>query len=100
MGIPVVGKGIVLGAVVAAGGLLLLPGVAAAVGRAGRPVARAALKTGATAFVEFRKAGAEVYEHLEDLAAEIQAEMRNGQDAGDKTAEAKSAPRAAKSKTG
>lgn len=64
------------GAALAVGAGLLVPGVAAAVGRAARPVARAALKTGTVAFTEFRKAGAEVYEHLEDLAAELRAEMQ------------------------
>ena len=77
----------VLGALVAAGGLLLVPGVAAAVARAGRPMARAGMKTAATAFVEFRKAGAEVYEHLEDLAAEIGAEMQDVADAADEAPE-------------
>ena len=68
-------KGFVIGAMVAAGGLLLIPGVAAAIARAGRPVARAAMKTGATAYTEFSKAAAEAYEHFEDMAAEVRAEM-------------------------
>jgi hypothetical protein len=94
----VIGRGIVLGAVVAASGLLLVPGVASAVARAGRPVTRAALKTGATAYVEFRKAAAEVYEHLEDLAAEIRVEMQEPEDPGDPPAEAERKPRKARAK--
>jgi hypothetical protein len=62
------------GAALAAGALLLIPGVASAVGRASRPLVRAALKTGGVAYDEFRKAGAEVYETMEDLAAELRAE--------------------------
>ncbi|MBN9669300.1 DUF5132 domain-containing protein [Roseibium aggregatum] len=64
-----------LGASVAATGLLLVPGVGAAVARAGRPVMRAAMKTGYTAYHEFRRAGAEAYEHFEDVAAEVHAEL-------------------------
>ncbi len=63
----------VLGATAAAAGLLLVPGVASAVARAGRPLGMAAMKTGATAYREFRKAGAEAYEHFEDMAAEVRA---------------------------
>lgn len=68
-------KGFLLGAVVAAGAVMLIPGVAQAVGRAGRPLARAALRTGSVAYDEFRKAGAEAWEHMEDMAAEIREEM-------------------------
>ncbi len=64
------------GAAIAVGAVLLVPGVAAALGRAARPVVRAALKTGTVAYTEFRHAGAEVYEHMEDLAAELRAEMQ------------------------
>lgn len=71
----------VIGAAVAVGAVLLIPGVAAAVGRAARPVVRAAVRTGAVACDEFRKAGAEVYETMEDLAAELRAERQQaGQD--------------------
>ena len=68
-------RSFLLGAALAAGAVMLVPGVAAAVGRAGRPLARAAMRTGATAYDEFRRAGAEAYEHMEDIAAEIREEM-------------------------
>lgn len=67
------------GAALAVGAVLLVPGVAAAVGRAARPVVRAAFKTGTVAYTEFRKAGAEVYENMEDLAAELRAEMQRAE---------------------
>jgi hypothetical protein len=68
-------KSFLLGAAAAAGAVLLIPGVAQAVGRAGRPLARAAMRSGAVAYDEFRRAGAEAYEHMEDIAAEIREEM-------------------------
>lgn len=69
-------KGFVFGATAAIGALMLVPGVAFALSRAGRPVARAAIRTGAVAYNEFQKAGAEVFEHMEDLAAEFEAELK------------------------
>lgn len=72
-------KSFFLGAAVAVGAVMLVPGVAAALGRAGRPLARAGLRTGAVAFEEFRKAGAEAYEHMEDIFAEIREEMATKQ---------------------
>ncbi|HKK37350.1 MAG TPA: DUF5132 domain-containing protein [Paracoccaceae bacterium] len=68
-------RGFLLGAVVATGALLLVPGVAVAVSRAGRPAMKAAMRNGATAYAEFRRAGAEAVEHLEDLAAEVESEL-------------------------
>ena len=68
-------RGFLMGAVVAAGAVMLIPGVAQAVGRAGRPLARAAMRTGSVAYDEFRKAGAEAWEHMEDIAAELREEM-------------------------
>jgi hypothetical protein len=68
-------KSFLLGAALAAGAVMLVPGVASALGRAGRPLARAAMRTGATAYDEFRRAGAEAYEHMEDIAAELREEM-------------------------
>ena len=68
-------KKYLLGAAVAVGAVMLVPGVAAALGRAGRPLMRAAARTGAVAYDEFRRAGAEAYEHMEDIAAEIRTEM-------------------------
>ena len=73
-------RGFILGATVATGALLLVPGVAFALSRAGRPVMRAAVRTGTVAYKEFQRAGAEVYEHMEDLAAEFGAEVRNAQE--------------------
>lgn len=70
-------KEFVFGAAVAAGTLLLIPGVALALSRAGRPLLRAAVRSGAVAYKEFQKAGAEVYEHMEDLAAEFRAEVNS-----------------------
>jgi hypothetical protein len=67
-------KKFLLGAGVVMGAMLLVPGLAGSVARAGRPVARAAIRTGAVAWTEFRKAGAETFEHMEDLAAEFRAE--------------------------
>ena len=91
-----IGRGYLIGAAVAVGGLMLIPGVAAAVGRAGRPLARAAMKTGATAYDEFRRAGAEAYEHLEDIAAEVRAEMAaRAEQAGDMAAGAADAAESA-----
>ena len=74
------GRGFLLGAAAATAGLLLVPGVAVAVARAGRPLARATLKTSATAYDEFRKAGAEAYEHFEDLAAEVKSGLSEAAD--------------------
>lgn len=68
-------KSFALGALVAVGAVALIPGVASGLSRAGRPLVRAAAKTGAVAFDEFRKAGVEAYEAFEDLAAEIREEM-------------------------
>lgn len=67
-------KTFLLAAGVVVGAMLLVPGLAASVARAGRPLTRAAVKTGAVAWTEFRKAGAEAFEHMEDLAAEFRAE--------------------------
>lgn len=78
---------ILLGAAVAAGALMLVPGVAAAVARAARPAMRAAMKSGATTYDDLRRAGAEAYEHFEDLAAEVRAEMD-----GDRSADMPPAP--------
>ncbi|MBD3765704.1 MAG: DUF5132 domain-containing protein [Rhodobacterales bacterium] len=68
-----------VGAALAVGAVMLVPGVAAAVGRAARPVVRAAFRTGTVACAEFRKAGAEVYENMEDLAAELRADMQRAE---------------------
>lgn len=70
-----IGRVFLMGALVGAGALMLLPGVAGAVARAARPVARKAGKSGAKAYDEVRRAGAEAYEHFEDLAAEIRADI-------------------------
>ncbi|MBC7284945.1 hypothetical protein [Hoeflea sp.] len=88
------------GASLAVGAVLLVPGVAAAVGRAARTIARAAFKTGTVAYTEFRRAGAEVYEHMEDLAAELQAGMQRANAGDEPTAEAESANGAAHVKQG
>lgn len=64
-----------LGATVAVGAVMLVPGVANALARAGKPLARAAMRTGAVAYDEFRSAAAEAYEHVEDIVAEVREEM-------------------------
>lgn len=81
-------KSFLMGAAVAVGAVALIPGVATALGRAGRPLVRAGIRTGAVAYDEFRKAGAEAYEHVEDIVAEVREEMAAERDA----AEAGAAP--------
>lgn len=81
-------KNFFLGAAVAVGAVMLIPGVAAALGRAGRPLLRAGMRTGAVAYDEFRKAGAEAYEHIEDIVAEIREEMEVERDLAEAAAEA------------
>lgn len=76
-----IGDKVTFGAVLAVGAVLLLPGVAAAAAKIGRPLAKAALKTGATAYEEFKRASAEAFEHLEDVVAEVRAEMQVAPDA-------------------
>jgi hypothetical protein len=75
-----VNRNFFIGAAVAVGAVALVPGVAAALGRAGRPLIRAGMRTGAVAYDEFRKAGAEAYEHIEDIVAEIREEMEADRD--------------------
>lgn len=81
------GKGFLLGAATAAGALMLVPGVAKATARAARPLLRAAVKTGTVAAEEMQKAAAEAYEHFEDLAAEIRAEMDEAKTGGESDVE-------------
>jgi hypothetical protein len=68
-------KKYLIGATLAIGALTLVPGLSASLSRAARPLSRAAVRTGAVAWDEFRKAGAEAFEHIEDLAAEFRAEV-------------------------
>lgn len=79
-------KTFILGAVVATGAILLVPGVAAAVARAGRPFLRSAMKNGSTIFDDLKMAGADAFEHFEDMFADIRAEMK--EEAGAAAAEA------------
>ncbi|MEO1293768.1 MAG: DUF5132 domain-containing protein, partial [Pseudomonadota bacterium] len=69
------GRGLFVGALVAAGALMLIPGVAAATARAARPLMRSALKQGAKGAAEVQRSLAEAYEHLEDVAAEVRSEI-------------------------
>lgn len=69
-------RGFLLGATVALGAVMLVPGVAQALARAGKPMARAAMRTGAVAYDEFRTAAAETYEQVEDIVAEVREEMQ------------------------
>jgi hypothetical protein len=75
-------KRFLFGVAVAAGALVLVPGLAAALARAAEPLKRAAIRSGAAAWDEFRKAGAETYEHFEDIAAEFRAEVAAREAAG------------------
>ena len=68
-------RGFLMGAAVAAGALMLVPGVASAVARAGRPAMRRAARAGAAAYGQARTSAAELYETAEDVAAEVRAEM-------------------------
>ncbi len=74
-------RGFFLGAAVAAGALLLVPGVANAVGRVARPVLRKGMKAGAEAYDEARRTAARAYEDAEDIWAEVQADM-NAEETG------------------
>jgi len=84
-------RNFLLGAAVAVGAVMLVPGVAGALGRAGKPLLRAAMRTGSVGYDEFRKAGAETYEHMEDIAAEIREEMEAERAAAEAEAEAAAA---------
>jgi len=72
-----------LGAAIALGGVLLIPGVATALGRAAKPFMRAAARTGARAYDEMRAAGVEAYEHFEDAMAEAKAQAAKAGDAAE-----------------
>lgn len=86
------GRGFLIGAGLAIGGLMLVPGVAAAVARASRPVVRRGLRTGAAAYDHAMQAAGEAYEQFEDVTAEVKAEMdgeaRAAEGAGNKPDEA------------
>lgn len=81
-------RSFLLGAAVTLGAVALIPGVAGALGRAGRPVVRAGMRTGAVAWNEFRKAGAEAFEHMEDIVAEVREEMAAEREGAEAEAEA------------
>ena len=57
-------KGFLRGAAVATGALLLVPGVAFALSRAGRPVTRAAVREGTVAYKEFQTPGTKATGHF------------------------------------
>jgi len=84
-------RGFLLGATVSVGAVMLVPGVATALGRAGRPLARAAMRTGAVAYDEFRAAAAETYEQVEDIVAEVREEMHEKREAEMQEADAEAA---------
>ncbi|HEY3908625.1 MAG TPA: DUF5132 domain-containing protein [Stellaceae bacterium] len=67
--------GAVTGLAIGAGVLLLAPGVLPAVGRAIRPIAVGAIKTGMTLY---NQATSTVRETAEDLVAEARAELETG----------------------
>jgi len=86
-------KKYMIGAAVVVGALVLVPGLAAALARAGEPLKKAAVRSGAVAWDEFRKAGAEVFEHMEDLAAEFRDEVASrAEDAADLAGAAAAGP--------
>jgi len=87
-------KKFILGAALGAGALLLVPGVAKSLSRAARPLIKAAAKTGTVAYKEFRQAGAEAYEHVEDIVAEIQHEISDDVEQADAKAFAEDVTRA------
>lgn len=64
-------KGVLIGVAAVTAAFMLLP----ALSKIGRPVGRAALKTGAILFEKTREAAAEIGEVLEDLMAEAHAEV-------------------------
>lgn len=84
-------RGFLFGATVALGAVMLVPGVAPALARAGRPIARAAMRTGAVAYDEFRAAAAETYEQVEDIVAEVREEMQEKRHAAMQQAAAEAA---------
>lgn len=66
---------LMIGAVLAVGALMVVPGVAAAVARAARPAVKAAIKASVIGYREVQRAGMEVYETAEDALAEVQHEL-------------------------
>lgn len=66
---------LMIGAALAVGALMVVPGVAAAVARAARPAVKAAIKASVIGYREVQRAGMEVYETAEDALAEVQHEL-------------------------
>lgn len=83
---------VLIGIAIGAGALLLVPGVAAAVARAGRPLLRSAVRQGAGAAEAAGRAFGDLYEHVEDVVAEVRADMAAAEAAA--TEEAADAPAA------
>ncbi len=73
---------LMIGAALAVGALMVVPGVAAAVARAARPAVKAAIKASVVGYREVQRAGMEVYETAEDALAEVQHELAEGERAG------------------
>lgn len=78
---------VLIGIAIGAGALLLVPGVAAAVARAGRPLLRTAVRQGAGVAEAAGRAFGDLYEHVEDVVAEVRADMAAA-DGADPEAEA------------
>ncbi len=72
----VIGVAIGLGAVAIAAALV--PALPAAIARAGRPAARGAIKSGLLLMERGREVLAEASEELDDLLAEVRAELQQG----------------------
>jgi hypothetical protein len=77
-------KGIAIGA----GLVLLVPLAAVTLAPIARPLLRQALKTGMLAYEKGQEALAEFGETFEDVAAEVQAELREARSSAAETAEA------------
>ena len=73
---------LMIGAALAVGALMIVPGVAAAVARAARPAVKAAIKASVVGYREVQRAGMEVYETAEDALAEVQHELAEEDRAG------------------
>ncbi len=73
---------LMIGAAIAVGALMVVPGVAAAVARAARPAVKAAIKASVVGYREVQRAGMEVYETAEDALAEAQHELAEGDASG------------------
>ncbi len=73
---------ILTGLAIGIGAVVLAPIVAPLVAGIGKPLAKAAIKTGITLYDKALEATAEIGEVFEDIVAEARAEMQGGEAAG------------------